>query len=102
MSNNPPFLSDELKNQFILRRHEELKSFLKSLKTSDFQEISRIGHRMKGNGVSFGFPELSSLGEKMENSAKEKNLNQLRFLAVDFTNWVDSHPRPASFLGDES
>jgi HPt (histidine-containing phosphotransfer) domain-containing protein len=89
MSNNLHLPSEELKNQYIHRRREELKVYIDSLKSQDFEAMGRIGHRMRGNGISFGFPELSALGEKMETAAKQKKLSVLRELSIEFMNWLD-------------
>ncbi len=88
--NSPLHLpTDDLKLQYVNRRREELGVYMQALKTQDFESIAHIGHRMRGNGISFGFPELSELGEKMEEAAKAKELMTLRSLSIDFTNWVD-------------
>jgi HPt (histidine-containing phosphotransfer) domain-containing protein len=89
MSDNLHLPSEELKDQYIQRRRDELKVYMDSLKSRDFESIGRIGHRLRGNGVSFGFPELSSLGEKMETAAKQKELSILRKLSIDLMNWLD-------------
>ena len=91
MNNQQPLPTEALKNQYIERRREELGTYMQALKGRDFEMMSHIGHRMRGNGVSFGFPELSILGEKIETAAKKQEISELRFLSIDFTNWIDTH-----------
>lgn len=91
MSSPQPSPTKELRNQYIQRRHEELGTYMQSLKSRDFEMMGHIGHRMRGNGISFGFPELSVLGEKIEMAAKKQEISELRFLSIEFTNWIDSH-----------
>jgi HPt (histidine-containing phosphotransfer) domain-containing protein len=58
------------------------------LKKRDFETIQTIGHNLKGNGSSFGFPELSQIGEKMEISARELNDSQIALLVDRLEEWV--------------
>ena len=89
MSSNLHLPTDDLKQQYIQRRGAELGVYLQALKSQDFETLALIGHRMRGNGVSFGFPELSVLGEKMEMAAQAKEVPKLRTLSIEFMNWVD-------------
>jgi CheY-like chemotaxis protein len=56
--------------KFLERRLLELDTLQTALAASDHQEIRRIGHNLKGVGTSFGFPELSELGARLENAAR--------------------------------
>ena len=89
MTSNLMQPTDELKQQYIERRSSELTVYMQSLKSQDFETIAFLGHRMRGNGISFGFPEISILGEKMETAAKNKEVSTLRNLSVEFMNWID-------------
>ncbi len=81
--------TDDLRQQYIQRRKTELGTYLQALRGQDFETLRHIGHRMRGNGVSFGYPELSELGEKIEAAANKSELADLRILSIEFTNWVD-------------
>lgn len=70
------------------RRHADLVRCRECLKKRDYETIQNIGHNLKGNGASFGFPELSQLGEKMECSAKELNESQIALLVDRLEEWV--------------
>src|SRR3954451_14368738 len=56
--------------KFLERRLLELDTLQTALAASDHQEIRRIGHNLQGVGTSFGFPELSELGPRLENAAR--------------------------------
>ena len=83
-------LTPEILNKYHSRRKDELPVYRKALDTQDFSAIEQIGHKLKGNGITFGFPELSELGTKMETQAQEKNLAQLEDLLRLFEKWVTS------------
>jgi HPt (histidine-containing phosphotransfer) domain-containing protein len=89
MSNQAHLPTDDLRAQYIQRRKTELGTYLQALRSKDFETLRHIGHRMRGNGVSFGYPELSVLGEKIEAAANKQELAELRIFSIEFTNWVD-------------
>lgn len=78
----------ETLKKYTSRRKQDLIRFRECLENKDFSTIETIGHNLKGNGISFGFPELSLLGEKIENSAREYNTAQIRELVDRFEEWL--------------
>lgn len=59
----------EHKLKYLNRRLVELDELTLALKNEDFSVLSNIGHRLKGNGETFGFPLISELGIKLEKAA---------------------------------
>lgn len=55
--------------RFIAHRQRDLDEARVALGRDDYDAIARLGHNMRGNGQSFGFPEVSWLGERIETSA---------------------------------
>jgi chemotaxis protein histidine kinase CheA len=47
-----------------------------------FDEIRVLGHRMKGSGGSYGFDEISEIGEELESAALHCDATRIR-LAID-------------------
>jgi HPt (histidine-containing phosphotransfer) domain-containing protein len=82
------FIDLESLQRYKSRRHADLIRCRECLKKRDYETIRTIGHNLKGNGTSFGFPELSSLGEKIENSARELNGDQIQKLVDSLEEWV--------------
>ncbi len=74
--------------RYRTRRHADLIRCRECLVKRDFETIQTIGHNLKGNGSSFGFPELSQIGEKMEISARELNDSQIALLVDRLEAWV--------------
>jgi HPt (histidine-containing phosphotransfer) domain-containing protein len=48
------------------------------LDKNSFELAQIIGHRLKGHGETFGFPQISAIGIKMEEAAIERNTGMLR------------------------
>lgn len=84
-------LTHEILAKYHSRRKEDLDQCRKSLALNDFTMIERIGHRLKGNGVTFGYPELSKLGEDMESSARASDLAIMQASVDSLENWILQH-----------
>jgi HPt (histidine-containing phosphotransfer) domain-containing protein len=69
---------EELVPEFLNSQKEAAYALAQMLSCSDWEGIRRIAHDLKGNGTSFGFPELTDLGAAMGRSLKEANLSSLR------------------------
>jgi signal transduction histidine kinase/CheY-like chemotaxis protein/HPt (histidine-containing phosphotransfer) domain-containing protein len=60
----PRFLSNVRKNPAAITA---------ALARGDYDTVRSLGHNMKGTGASFGLPQISTLGERLERAAKEQN-----------------------------
>ena len=58
-----------------------------------FASIEMIGHKLKGNGSTFGYPELTQLGLAIEEAAKKLDLEKLRELNLKFEERVRNYLR---------
>ena len=54
---------------FLRGRLAEITVLREALRRHDFETVKLLGHRLKGNGASFGFPLLSDMGADLEASA---------------------------------
>jgi histidine phosphotransfer protein HptB len=68
---------EQLSNQYLIRRKDELPTLLQLLASSDFERIRALAHDLKGTGSAFGFSELTTLGAAIENSAKQADAAKL-------------------------
>jgi HPt (histidine-containing phosphotransfer) domain-containing protein len=59
--------------RFLEHRRRDVVTIREALERADFETIGRIGHNMAGNGVSYGFPEMSAIGERLEAEANAGN-----------------------------
>ncbi|MFN7905286.1 MAG: Hpt domain-containing protein [Pseudobdellovibrionaceae bacterium] len=82
------FQLDQIK--YLERRKADLEKCFIAISCRQFEEIESIGHKIKGNGTTFGFPELSELGSEMEAAAKAKNQEVVLQLTKKFKQWFDS------------
>jgi HPt (histidine-containing phosphotransfer) domain-containing protein len=68
----------EQKIVYLTRRKTEVEQLKESLDKNSFELAQIIGHRLKGHGETFGFPQISAIGIKMEEAAIERNTGMLR------------------------
>jgi HPt (histidine-containing phosphotransfer) domain-containing protein len=63
----------KLKLNYIERRKSEIPLCQTSLDQRDFKTLERVGHQLKGNGLTFGFENLAKIGADLESAAKSEN-----------------------------
>lgn len=83
-------------DRYHVRRQNDLDTCRKSLATGDFLTIERVGHTLKGNGITFGFPELSLLGEALESSAQAQDSERIAMQLAQLAQWIANRARSAS------
>jgi CheY-like chemotaxis protein len=86
--------------RFLERRVGELELLRRALAAADHLEIRRIGHNLKGVGTSFGFPEFTELGGRLESAARNADEPALRALIDEMTAVVSRVRAPAPPAGD--
>lgn len=68
----------EQKLVYLTRRQTEVGQLKESLAQNSFELSQVIGHRLKGHGETFGFPDISEIGVSMEAAAVEQNIQKLK------------------------
>lgn len=78
----------EIMLKYIERRKRDLEDCLASFERHQYEDIERVGHQLKGNGATFGHPELSIIGKKLEEAAQVQDLENLQTALKEFSQWV--------------
>jgi HPt (histidine-containing phosphotransfer) domain-containing protein len=58
---------------FMKNRHKELETLRSALAGEDFEQLRQLGHRMKGVGHSYGFAQVSEIGKRIEDGARDSD-----------------------------
>lgn len=66
---------ESLAPKYLESRRADLVVLKEALTKQDFTTIGRLGHRMKGNALTFGFPKLGEIGAELEESAENSHLS---------------------------
>jgi HPt (histidine-containing phosphotransfer) domain-containing protein len=61
---------EDLIPAYMANRAKEVAMLRSLLAVDDFEQLSRVGHRMKGVGEPYGFNKVSSLGKLIQDRAK--------------------------------
>jgi signal transduction histidine kinase/DNA-binding response OmpR family regulator len=61
-----------------------------ALTHGDFDTIRSLGHNMKGTGTSFGLPQISEIGDELENAAKQHDPGPVRKAIANLSQFLDS------------
>jgi len=69
--------------QYLEGRIQDLQRLSEALAGRDYETIVVIGHKMKGTGASFGFPELTVAGALIESAAKKRDDDGIRLSLGD-------------------
>ena len=67
----PENIQEYLPQFFENRRKDCMKAKL-ALQEKNYQDVARVGHAIKGVARPFGFPELETMGLKLEEAGLEK------------------------------
>jgi CheY-like chemotaxis protein len=80
---------EELVPEYLAERKSEVALLRQLMAKSDFESIRILAHNLKGNGRSFGFPELTIIGAAMETSARESGGAALSSQVEELANYLD-------------
>ena len=58
---------------FLENRCKDVETLRSALTANDFPTIRLLGHRMTGDGAGYGFEEISSVGDALEQNALREN-----------------------------
>lgn len=61
---------EDLIPKYMANRAKEVATLRTLLAVGDFEQLSRVGHRMKGVGEPYGFNKVSSLGKLIQDCAE--------------------------------
>ncbi len=81
-------LPQDILERYREHRKQDLKMCLLALETKDFMLLERVGHQLKGNGMTFGFSDLSEIGTKLEKAARQRNLEGLSNALLLLSQWL--------------
>lgn len=93
MSNSTgiPGISEALLARYIQRRADDYALCVSALDAQNHEVLERVGHQLKGNGRTFGFPELTELGNTLEIAARSKDWATVQSQLQLFGSWISTH-----------
>jgi histidine phosphotransfer protein HptB len=74
---------------FLTHKRDDVATILEALAHRDYAEISRIAHRLKGEGGSYGFDSMTEMGRSLEHAAATRDDGAATTLARQLLNYLD-------------
>jgi len=74
---------------FLTRKREDLETMKGALEGGDLDTIAALGHKIKGEGGSFGFDTMSDIGGALEASGKKGDGDSARQLLADLSAYLE-------------
>ncbi|MBX7059410.1 MAG: Hpt domain-containing protein [Leptospirales bacterium] len=66
-----------------------IEQILERCAAQAFEDVQRLGHNLKGSGGGYGFPEITSFGQKIEAAAKARDQAALKQHAAALGQYLD-------------
>ena len=79
----------ELIPEFIENRRRELQALRGALAAGRYDQLSELGHRMRGIGTSYGFDRVSILGGEIEDHARSADREALAARIAEYAEYLD-------------
>ena len=76
--------------KFINNVRRNPSAIAAALACGDFATIRSLGHNMKGTGSSFGLPQISEIGNELEQAAKLQDADSVRTISAHLVHFLDS------------
>lgn len=75
---------------YLRARGADAQMLRSALERSDYDEIRTLGHKMHGSGAGYGFPELSDLGERLEQAAEKQDRQAIQDAIAKLSQYLES------------
>jgi HPt (histidine-containing phosphotransfer) domain-containing protein len=74
---------------FLAHKRADVMSIFESVARRDYPEISRVAHRIKGEGASYGFDSMTEMGRSLEHAAATRDDGAVTALARQLLDYLD-------------
>ncbi|HEY2523506.1 MAG TPA: PAS domain S-box protein, partial [Candidatus Binataceae bacterium] len=74
---------------FLTRKREDARAVLAAAERRDAQAIARLGHKMKGEGGSYGLDAVTDIGRGLEQAGQEPDFEEAARLAGELANFLE-------------
>jgi HPt (histidine-containing phosphotransfer) domain-containing protein len=75
---------------FLEHKRADTGTIRAAIDRADYETISQIGHKMKGEGGSYGFDAVTEMGATLERAALDKDLDTARHTLDAITEYLES------------
>jgi HPt (histidine-containing phosphotransfer) domain-containing protein len=80
---------EELIPLFLEQRRKDQGVLVQALAAGDFEAMRTVGHGMAGAGSSYGFPEITTMGEAIERAARAHDIADMQKLSAQMSDYME-------------
>ena len=81
----------EMRQAYLRRRKADLILLEEACEKMEAPYLQRVGHQLRGNAISYGFDELSTIGTQLETASKNHNFREAGELVKQIKNYVEGY-----------
>jgi HPt (histidine-containing phosphotransfer) domain-containing protein len=74
---------------YLEGRRRDMLAVLAALDKGDYEQIRTVGHKMRGSGTGYGFPEITAIGQRLELAAESRDAAKARNYIADLSEYLD-------------
>jgi PAS domain S-box-containing protein len=74
---------------YLEGKRRDILAVLAALNNGDYEQIRTLGHKMRGSGAGYGFPEITAIGERLELAAESRDENNIRKHIDELSQYLD-------------
>jgi PAS domain S-box-containing protein len=74
---------------YLEARRRDILTVLAALDNGDYEQIRTVGHKMRGSGAGYGFPEITAIGERLEFAAEGRDEKTTREQMAELSQYLD-------------
>ncbi len=75
---------------FLARKREDAAAMMRAAEAGDYGTLVSIGHKIKGEGGSYGFGAITDIGAAVEQAARACDLTAVRQCAQRLVEFLDN------------
>jgi HPt (histidine-containing phosphotransfer) domain-containing protein len=75
--------------KFFANRRNDVRTLRDAAERKDTQTIATLAHNMRGTGASYGFPEISAIGDRMQTAGKRGEMSEVAQLTIELEQLLD-------------
>ena len=75
--------------QFLSNRRKDVMAIREAIQGGDYEHVRLLGHRMRGDGASYGLKEVSEIGAALEQDSCERNSLAIQKSLNDLEEFLD-------------
>lgn len=83
-------IPEDARQRYLERRKQDIETLRSAVAQSSFEEFKRIGHQLKGNAISFGYPDLEKIAIQMETAGENRDKTEASRLLAQFEAWLQT------------